>query len=151
MSIPKRVVGRELVTMLAMRLPAIRRISPALCIHIYQVVPCSPEKEMLGIYARRVVAGVTDEQAERIEPTSQFPRNCMGCPDLLCADGERAIATYRVRGSRPHPAMRSKSRVHGPVFVDLRPEPFSGSFVLSHAPKIPLSHRGNNTFLEAPI
>ena len=151
MSIPKCVARRELVTVLAMRLPAIRRISSALCVHIDQVVPCGPEKEMLGINARRVVAGVTNEQAERVEPPGQLPRNYMGCPDSLCGEGERAIAAYRVCGSRPHPAMHSKSRVHRPIPVDLCPESFGGGFVLSHTDKIPLSHRGNNTFLEAPI
>ena len=50
-----------------------------LCCHITAIIGCRAEPQMRGVDTRRIVAGMTHEQATGDRAVMQLPRNPMGC------------------------------------------------------------------------
>lgn len=92
--------------------------SPSLLRHVNRVVFMCPEKQVIGSYARRVIAFVTDEHSFWDRPVVNLPRDARDgfYPSLpVCYDTHRSVSGF-ARRFCPEPTSAG--------FLNARPESF---------------------------
>jgi hypothetical protein len=105
---------------------------------------------MIGIHTQWVIAMVAHEHPFRWFYPCSEKIGVMACRIGAASGATKLGIAAMQRTGRPQPARRPKYGVNRSVFVDLSPVPLRARFAVFHADKIPLSHRGNNTFRWTP-
>lgn len=120
------VLGGEFMPAFAVCLRALgkTRVSPAFGGHVLHVVGLRSEKEMGGIHASRIIAGVADVRHRRNRAVSDLPGNAVG--EGRVPSPVNPTVSVHISSSHPHPTTRSNQ--------NFRPEPFFES--LFHATKL---------------